>query len=302
MGVFDRLKKGLYKTRKSIIEGLDIAFGDYSEVDDDFFDELLDVLIMSDVGIKASERIISETKAIVKKEHLKKPDDVKNALIDSILNELTTEDPIFLQETFPLVILVVGVNGVGKTTSIGKLAARYAGQKKKVVLAAADTYRAAANEQLKAWADRADAMIVSSTDSKDPASVVYEAIDVFNSKKADVLICDTAGRLHNKKNLMEEISRINRILEKRIPLVRKQVYLVLDATTGQNAISQAREFSLACKPTGIILTKMDGSARGGIVIAISSEFNIPVKYIGVGERPEDLMRFDPREFVRAIFY
>lgn len=301
MGVFDRLREGLSKTRKSIADGLDIAFGDYSQVDDDFFDELEETLVMSDVGIEAAAKIISETRDRVRKDHLKKPDDVKKALIESISGELIKDD-ISNEESFPMVILIVGVNGVGKTTSIGKLAANYKKEGKEVVLAAADTYRAAATEQLEVWAERSGAALVSHKDGGDPAAVVYEAVDVFNSLKADVLICDTAGRLHNRKNLMDELSKINRILEKKLTLVKKEVYLVLDATTGQNALSQVREFVSVCSPTGIILTKMDGTAKGGIAIAISSEFDIPVKYVGVGEKVDDLQKFDAKEFMKAIFY
>lgn len=302
MAMFDKLKQGLKKTRQSIANGLDIAFGDYSEVNDEFFEELEDILVMSDMGIDAAKKIISETKTRIYSEHLKKPDDVKNALIRSISEKLISDSPGDSSESFPQVMLVVGVNGVGKTTSVGKLAINFEKEGKKTVLASADTYRAAASEQLDIWAKRSNADIVKHEAGGDPAAVIYEAVDVFRSKNADVLICDTAGRLHNKKNLMNELSKINSILERKLPEIKKEVLLVLDATTGQNAISQVREFISVCEPTGIILTKMDGSAKGGIIIAISSEFKIPVKYIGVGEGPEDLEKYVPCDFVRAIFY
>ena len=301
MGFFDRLKSGLSKTRDNIANGLDLAFGDYSQVDDEFFENLEEVLIMADVGMTATDRIISKMRERVREEHIKDPDKVKEALIDAVSEEIRPCEDAYSFIDKKTVILVVGVNGVGKTTSIGKLAISLKEQGKKVILAAADTFRAGAREQLTVWAERGDIDIVSKEDGSDPAAVIYEAVDVFNSKNADILICDTAGRLHNKKNLMDELSKINKILEKRLPDANKEVFLVLDATTGQNALSQVREFSAVCRPTGIILTKMDGSAKGGIVIAISSEFDIPVKYIGVGEHQNDLQRFDAREFLNAIF-
>ena len=301
MGFFDRLKSGLSKTRDNIANGLDLAFGDYSQVDDEFFENLEEVLIMADVGMTATDRIISKMRERVREEHIKDPDKVKEALIDAVSEEIRPCEDAYSFIDKKTVILVVGVNGVGKTTSIGKLAISLKEQGKKVILAAADTFRAGAREQLTVWAERGDIDIVSKEDGSDPAAVIYEAVDVFNSKNADILICDTAGRLHNKKNLMDELSKINKILEKRLPEANKEVFLVLDATTGQNALSQVREFSAVCSPTGIILTKMDGSAKGGIVIAISSEFDIPVKYIGVGEHQNDLQRFDAREFLNAIF-
>ena len=301
MGFFDKLKEGLAKTRTSISNGLDTVFGDYSQVDDEFFENLEEVLIMADVGMTATDKIISRMKERVREEHIKDPDKVKEALIEAVSEQIKPCDDAYSFVNEKTVVLVVGVNGVGKTTSIGKLAISFKEQGKKVILAAADTFRAGAKEQLEIWAERGDVEIVAQEDGADPAAVIYEAVDVFNSRNADILICDTAGRLHNKKNLMEELSKINRILDKRLPDARKEVLLVLDATTGQNAISQVREFISVCEPTGIILTKMDGSAKGGIVIAISSEFDIPVKYIGVGEKPDDLQKFDPEEFMKAIF-
>lgn len=305
MGFFDKLKEGLEKTRTNIANGLDSVFGDYSQVDDDFFDDLEEMLIMADVGVNASDKIVSEMKSRIREEHLKDRDDVKNALIKTLSDAMKRAGDT--DETFDLgeqktVILVIGVNGVGKTTSIGKLAMSFKENGKKVILAAADTFRAGAREQLEVWAERTGCDLIGHEEGSDPAAVVYDAVSAFESKDADIIICDTAGRLHNKKNLMDELAKINRIFEKKLPDVRKEVLLVLDATTGQNALSQVREFKQVCEPTGIILTKMDGSAKGGIVIAIANEFDIPVKYIGVGEHADDLQKFDPEEFIRAIFY
>ena len=305
MGFFDKLKEGLEKTRTNIANGLDSVFGDYSQVDDDFFDDLEEMLIMADVGVNASDKIVSEMKSRIREEHLKDRDDVKHALIKTLSDAMKRAGDT--DETFDLgeqktVILVIGVNGVGKTTSIGKLAMSFKENGKKVILAAADTFRAGAREQLEVWAERTGCDLIGHEEGSDPAAVVYDAVSAFESKDADILICDTAGRLHNKKNLMDELAKINRIFEKKLPDVRKEVLLVLDATTGQNALSQVREFKQVCEPTGIILTKMDGSAKGGIVIAIANEFDIPVKYIGVGEHADDLQKFDPEEFIRAIFY
>jgi len=305
MGFFDKLKEGLEKTRTNIANGLDSVFGDYSQVADDFFDDLEEMLIMADVGVNASDKIVSEMKSRIREEHLKDRDEVKNALIKTLSDAMKRAGDT--DETFDLgeqktVILVIGVNGVGKTTSIGKLAMSFKENGKKVILAAADTFRAGAREQLEVWAERTGCDLIGHEEGSDPAAVVYDAVSAFESKDADILICDTAGRLHNKKNLMDELAKINRIFEKKLPDVRKEVLLVLDATTGQNALSQVREFKQVCEPTGIILTKMDGSAKGGIVIAIANEFDIPVKYIGVGEHADDLQKFDPEEFIRAIFY
>ena len=301
MGFFERLKEGLSKTSASIANGLDAVFGDYSQVDEEFFEELEEVLVMADVGVSAADQILDKMRDRVYSEHLKKPEDVKRALIESIAAELRPQEDAYAFTEQKSVVLVIGVNGVGKTTSIGKLAMKFRQNGKKVILAAADTFRAAAIEQLEIWAERAGVDIVSKPEGSDPAAVIYDAVQAFQSRNADILICDTAGRLHNKKNLMEELGKINRILERSLPDAHKEVLLVLDATTGQNAISQAREFVSVCDPTGIILTKMDGSAKGGIVIAISHEFNIPVKYIGVGEHAEDLQEFDAENFMRALF-
>ena len=300
MGFFDRLKEGLKKTRTNIANGLDSVFGDYSQVDDDFFEELEEVLIMADVGVTAADRIISRMKERIREEHIKDPSEARNALI-ATLSESMGKQIGFSASDERTVILVIGVNGVGKTTSIGKLAMNFKKQGRSVILAAADTFRAGAREQLEVWGDRCGCPVIGHEDGADPAAVVYDAVDAFESRQADILICDTAGRLHNKKNLMDELGKINRIFDKKLPDVRKEVLLVLDATTGQNALSQAREFKSVCAPTGIILTKMDGSAKGGIVIAIANEFDIPVRFIGVGEQAEDLQTFDPEEFIRAIF-
>ena len=256
---------------------------------------------MADVGMKATGEILPRMRSRVYEEHLKKPEDVKRVLAETIAEQLRPHEDAYAFTEQRSVVLVIGVNGVGKTTTIGKLAMKYKNAGKKVILAAADTFRAAAIEQLEVWAERAGVELVSKPEGSDPAAVIYDAVQAFNSHGGDILICDTAGRLHNKKNLMEELGKINRILARSLPDVRKEVLLVLDATTGQNAISQAREFAAVCEPTGIILTKMDGSAKGGIVIAISSEFDIPVKYIGVGEHAEDLQEFDPDAFMRALF-
>ena len=304
MGFFDKLKEGLAKTRANISNGLDSVFGDYSQVDDDFFDELEEMLIMADVGVNASDKIISAMRDRIHEERLKDREDVKNALITTLSDTMRHAgegNNSFDEATEKSVILVIGVNGVGKTTSIGKLAMNYQSQGRKVIMAAADTFRAAAREQLEIWAERAGCDIVGKEEGADPAAVVYDAVDAFKSKQADILICDTAGRLHNKKNLMDELAKINRIFDKKLPEVHKEVLLVLDATTGQNALSQVREFKQVCEPTGIILTKMDGSAKGGIVIAIANEFDIPVRYIGVGEQADDLQKFDPEDFIRAVF-
>jgi len=300
MGLFERLKEGLSKTSASIANGLDSVFGDYSQVDDDFFEELEEVLIMADVGMKATDTILSRMRERVREEHLKKPEDVRRVLAETVAEQIKPTEGAYDFTRERSVVLVIGVNGVGKTTSIGKLAMNFQKEGKKVILAAADTFRAAAIEQLEVWAERAGVDFVSKPEGSDPAAVIYDAVQAFENRGADMLICDTAGRLHNKKNLMEELGKINRILERQLPGIRKEVLLVLDATTGQNAISQAREFVSVCDPTGIILTKMDGSAKGGIVIAISHEFEIPVKYIGVGEHAEDLQPFDPEAFMKAI--
>ena len=300
-GFFERLKEGLKKTRDSIADGLDSVFGDYSEVDEDFFEELEEVLVMSDMGISTTDRILSELKSRIHEKHIKDPASCRQLLIDTIVEQMTPDEHAYDFEDERSVVLVIGVNGVGKTTSIGKLAINLKEEGKDVLLCAGDTFRAAAIEQLEVWAQRGGIDMISQKEGSDPASVVFDAAVAFRKRNKDILICDTAGRLHNKKNLMDELSKIGRVLDRELPGIHKEVLLVLDGTTGQNALSQAREFLAATNATGIILTKMDGTAKGGIAVAIASELSIPVKYIGVGEHAEDFQRFDAREYVEAMF-
>jgi len=302
MGFFDKLKEGLQKTRKGITERIDQVLVSLGKIDNDLFDELEEILITSDVGLKTTEMIIEKLKAKVKENKLTNPKDVKKLLKEELLEILSYDesDEPAIYET-PLVIVVVGVNGVGKTTSIGKIANLLKSNGKKVLLAAGDTFRAAAIDQLEIWANRVGVDIIKHAEGSDPAAVIFDAIQAAKARKADVLICDTAGRLHTKKNLMEELKKIFRVIEREMPGVKKETLLVLDATTGQNAIAQARTFCEAADITGIVLTKLDGTAKGGIVIAIKSELNIPVKLIGVGEKLDDLQFFNPGEFVDALF-
>ena len=300
-GFFERLKQCLKKTRDSIADGLDSVFGDYSEVDEDFFEELEEVLVMSDMGIATSDRILSELRSRIREEHIKDPSECKRLLCETIEAQMTPDEHAYDFENERSVVLVIGVNGVGKTTSIGKLAINLKNEGKDVLICAGDTFRAAAIEQLKAWADRGGIDMVAQKEGSDPASVVFDAVMAFKKRNKDILICDTAGRLHNKKNLMDELAKIGRILDRELPGIHKEVLLCLDGTTGQNALSQAREFMNATSATGIILTKMDGTAKGGIAVAIASELSIPVKYIGVGEHEEDFQRFNAHEFVEALF-
>ena len=300
-GFFERLKEGLKKTRDSIADGLDSVFGDYSEVDEDFFEELEEVLVMSDMGISTTDKILSELKSRIHEKHIKDPASCRQLLIDTIVEQMTPDEHAYDFEDERSVVLVIGVNGVGKTTSIGKLAINLKEEGKDVLLCAGDTFRAAAIEQLEVWAQRGGIDMISQKEGSDPASVVFDAAVAFRKRNKDILICDTAGRLHNKKNLMDELSKIGRVLDRELPGIHKEVLLVLDGTTGQNALSQAREFLAATNATGIILTKMDGTAKGGIAVAIASELSIPVKYIGVGEHAEDFQRFDAREYVEAMF-
>lgn len=300
-GFFERLKEGLTKTRENLVNGLDSVFGDYSQVDDDFFEELEEQLVMADIGVSATEKILTDLRTRIHEQHVKDPSACRELLMESIAAQMKPQADAYDFEKEKSVVLVIGVNGVGKTTTIGKLGANLKQAGKRVIFCAADTFRAAAIEQLSEWAKRADIELISQHEGSDPASVVYDAIAAFQKRGADILICDTAGRLHNKKNLMDELQKMGRIIERELPEVRKEVLLVLDATTGQNALMQAREFLGATNATGIILTKMDGTAKGGIAVAISSELSIPVKYIGVGEHAEDLQRFDPESFVRALF-
>ncbi len=298
---FSKLVDGLKKTRQSIADSLDSVFGDYSEVGDDFYDEIEETLIMSDMGIETTSRVMERMKQGILENHIKNPARCREYLIKSIAEEMRPDPHAydFLDEKS--VVLVIGVNGVGKTTTIGKLAWNMKNEGKKVLMCAADTFRAAAAEQLETWAERTGVDIVSQGEGADPAAVVYDGVASFKSKGYDIMLCDTAGRLHNKKNLMDELAKIDRILDRELPDVHKEVLLVLDASTGQNAVAQAEEFSRAAKVSGIILTKLDGTAKGGIAVAISSGLNIPVKYVGVGEKKEDLLRFSAEDFVKALF-
>lgn len=300
-GFFKRLVSGLTKTRDNIVSGFDSIFSGFSHIDDDFYEELEEILVMGDIGIRATEEIIENLKQKVKENHIKEPADCRELLINSIKEQMYVGDTAYRFEEEESVVLVIGVNGVGKTTTIGKLAGKLKNQGKKVILGAADTFRAAAGEQLTEWANRAGVEIVGGQEGSDPGSVVYDAVQAAKARKADVLLCDTAGRLHNKKNLMEELKKINRILEKEYPEAYRETLVVLDATTGQNALVQAKQFSEAAEITGIVLTKMDGTAKGGIAVAIHSELGIPVKYIGVGESIDDLQKFDADQFVDALF-
>ena len=300
-GFFKRLVSGLSKTRANIVSGFESIFSAFKSIDDDFYEELEEILIMGDIGVATTEKIIDNLKVKVKEQKIKEPAMCKQLLMDSIKEQMDLGEAAYDYENQTSVLLVIGVNGVGKTTSIGKLAGQFKNNGKKVVLAAADTFRAAAIEQLTEWSNRAGADIISSKEGADPASVIFDAAQAAKARKADILICDTAGRLHNKKNLMEELKKINRILDKEYPEAYRENLIVLDATTGQNALVQAKEFMEAANITGIILTKMDGTAKGGIAVAIQSELGIPVKYIGVGEKIEDLQKFNSDEFVNALF-
>lgn len=300
-GFFKRLVSGLAKTRDNIVSGIDSIFNGFSSIDEDFYEELEEILIMGDLGIHATMKIIEDLKAKVKENHIKEPAECKQLLIDSIKEQMSIGDMAYEFENRTSVVLVIGVNGVGKTTTVGKLAGKLREEGKKVVLAAADTFRAAAGEQLTEWARRADAYMIGGQEGADPAAIVYDAVQAAKARKADVLLCDTAGRLHNKKNLMEELKKINRIIDREFPEAYRETLVVLDGTTGQNALAQAREFKEAADITGIVLTKLDGTAKGGIAVAIQAELGIPVKYIGVGEHIEDLQKFDPDEFVNALF-
>lgn len=300
-GFFGRLKEGLTKTRNNIVHGIDSVFSGFSSIDDDFYEELEEILIMGDIGVGATDAILEKLREQVKENHIKEPAACKEFLIQNIKEQMQVGETAYEFEHAQSVVLVIGVNGVGKTTTVGKLAGKLKGQGRKVLIAAADTFRAAAGEQLLEWANRAGVDMIGGQEGADPAAVVYDAVAAAKARNADVLLCDTAGRLHNKKNLMEELRKINRILEKEYPDAYRETLVVLDATTGQNALAQAREFADVADITGIILTKMDGTAKGGIAVAIHSELGIPVKYIGVGETIEDLQKFDPNEFVNALF-
>lgn len=293
-GFFSRLVEGLTKTRENIVSGMDSIFSGFSAIDDDFYEELEETLIMGDMGIQTTMAVIEDLKKNVKEQHIKDPEQCREALIASIRSKMDLGENAYEFEHRKSVVLVIGVNGVGKTTSIGKLADQLKAEGKKVVLAAADTFRAAAIDQLAEWANRAGVELIAQKEGSDPAAVIYDAISAAKSRNADVLICDTAGRLHNKKNLMEELKKINRIIDKEYPEAYRETLVVLDGTTGQNALVQARQFMEAADITGIILTKLDGTAKGGIAVAIQSELGIPVKYVGVGEKIDDLQKSIPR--------
>ncbi len=300
-GFFARLKQGLTKTRDNIVRGIDSVFSGFSSIDDDFYEELEEVLIMGDIGVNATGNILERLKQEVKEKHVKEPAGCRQLLIENIREQMQVDTAAYDFEQEKSVIMVIGVNGVGKTTSVGKLAGRLKESGRKVLIAAADTFRAAAGDQLAEWARRAEVPMVGGSEGADPASVVYDAVTAAKARGVDVLLIDTAGRLHNKKNLMEELRKMNRIIDREFPDAHRENLIVLDGTTGQNALVQAREFGEVAELTGIILTKMDGTAKGGIAVAIQSELNIPVKYIGVGEGIEDLQRFDADEFVNALF-
>lgn len=300
-GFFNRLKSGLTKTRESLVKGIDSLFSGYSEIDDDFYEELEEVLIMADLGINVTTEIIESLKIKVKENKIKEAKECKKLLIETIKNQMSVPDAAYEFENEKSVVLMIGVNGVGKTTTVGKLAGRLKDSGKKVMVAAADTFRAAAVEQLTEWAHRANVDIIAGQEGSDPAAVVYDAVNAAKARDVDVLICDTAGRLHNKKNLMEELKKISRIIHNEYPDAYIETLIVLDGTTGQNAIVQARQFSEVADISGIVLTKLDGTAKGGIAIAIQSEMDIPVKYIGIGEQIDDLQKFNPEEFVNALF-
>jgi fused signal recognition particle receptor len=300
-GFFGRLVAGLTKTRDNIVRGIDSVFNGFSNIDDDFYEEIEEILVMGDLGVRATEAIIEDLKQQVREQHIKEPADCKQLLIDDIKKQMDVGETAYRFEEEQSVVMVIGVNGVGKTTSVGKLAGKLKAQGKKVVIAAADTFRAAAGSQLEEWASRAGVDMIGGQEGADPAAVVYDAVAAAKARHADVLLCDTAGRLHNKKNLMEELRKMNRIIDREYPEAYRETLVVLDGTTGQNALAQAKQFSEVADITGIILTKMDGTAKGGIAVAIQSELGIPVKYIGVGESIDDLQKFDSNDFVNALF-
>ena len=301
MGFFEKLKNGLNKTRESFTDKVNDVFKVFVKVDEEFFEELLDALIMADLGVETSEYIIDRLRDNVKKKHISDSEEVKEELKNVISEILTEQDCTMKLSTKPSVILVIGVNGVGKTTSIGKMAAFYKSQGKKVLLGAADTFRAAAIDQLDVWANRAGCDIIKHQENSDPAAVVFDACRAAAARNSDILICDTAGRLHNKANLMAELNKIGRVIDRELPGADKEILIVLDASTGQNAVSPAKLFAEAANITGIILTKLDGTAKGGIVVSISKEQNIPVKFIGVGEGIDDLQEFNAEDFAKALF-
>ena len=299
-GFFSRLVEGLTKTRNNIVSGIDSVFHGFSKIDDEFYEELEEILIMGDLGVKATESILDDLREKVKANHVKEPAECKQLLIDSIKQQMQVGETAYRFEEETSVVLVIGVNGVGKTTTVGKLAGKLKEQGKKVVIAGADTFRAAAGDQLKEWADRSGVDMIGGTEGADPGSVVYDATAAAKARNADVLLVDTAGRLHNKANLMNELNKIDRVITRELPDSSRETLLVLDATTGQNAVSQAEQFNKVAKLTGIVLTKLDGTAKGGIVVAISAGLGVPVKYVGVGEGIDDLMPFERAAFVEAL--
>ena len=300
-GLFARLKEGLKKTRNNIVSGMDSLFSSEGKIDEDFYEELEEILILGDIGVHTTENILDKLRSQVKENHIKKRDECKEFLINTIKEEMAGCESAYEFENKKSVVFVIGVNGVGKTTSIGKLAYHLKAGGRKVILAAADTFRAAAGSQLEEWSHRAGVLMIGGTEGQDPASVLFDAVQAAKSRNSDVLLVDTAGRLHNKKNLMEELKKMNRIIDKEYPDAHRENLIVLDASTGQNALNQAKEFGEVADLTGIILTKMDGTAKGGIAIAIESELGIPVKYVGVGEKIYDLQKFDADTFVDALF-
>lgn len=300
-GFFSRLVSGLKKTRDNIAAGIDSIFSGFSSIDDDFYEELEEILIMGDIGVDTTMEIIDNLKEEVKEKKIKEPEECRSFLIDIIKKQMEVGETAYEFENKKSVVLMIGVNGVGKTTSVGKLSSQLKQDGKKVIMAAADTFRAAAIEQLTEWSNRAGVEIIAQQEGSDPGAVVFDAIQAAKARKADVLICDTAGRLHNKKNLMNELNKINRIIDKEYPDAYKETLIVLDGTTGQNALVQARQFKEVTDISGIVLTKLDGTAKGGIAIAIQAELGIPVKYIGIGEKIEDLQKFDSESFVNALF-
>lgn len=300
-GFFGKLVAGLSKTRDNIVSGIDSIFNGFSSIDDDFYEELEETLIMADLGINTTTAVIEDLQKKVKEQKIKQPAECKKLLMESLKEQMRLDESAYEFENRTSVVLVIGVNGVGKTTSIGKMAGLMKDRGKRVLLAAADTFRAAAIEQLSEWANRSGVEIIAQQEGSDPAAVVYDAVMAAKARKTDVLLCDTAGRLHNKKNLMEELRKINRIIEREYPEAYLETLVVVDGTTGQNALAQAKEFSEVADVGGIILTKLDGTAKGGIAIAIQSELKIPVKYIGIGEQVDDLQKFDADQFVDALF-
>lgn len=299
-GFFKKLVAGLSKTRDNFVRNMDYAFG-ATEINDDFYEELEEILISGDIGVRTTDAILEKLKEEVRARKIVDPTECKQVLVDAIRSQMNLGDAAYEFEKQRSVVFVIGVNGVGKTTTIGKLAAKLKAMDKKVVIAAADTFRAAAGDQLREWANRVGVDMIGGQDGSDPAAVVFDAIASAKAKNADVLLIDTAGRLHNKKNLMDELSKMNRIIEREYPGAYKESLVVLDATTGQNALNQAKEFKEAADLTGVVLTKMDGTAKGGIAVAIQSELGVPVKYIGVGESVDDLEKFDANQFVKALF-